>query len=420
MTTNPAYRYRWWLGGLLLACSVLNYIDRMAISIVAPLIRDEFHLSNADYSLITGTFLLTYGIFYVVGGLIMDRIGPWIGIPVSVASWSLANMLHAVSRGLGHLCFFRALLAVGEASYFTAAVKAVQRVFPPADRSKGIAIMFMGIMIGTLIATPLVALLAEWHGWRMAFIVTGGMGFVLLPFWQLFLRKLRGQSAGGAEPQQIAHLPAGSGQEDSAKTFETPWSITKYRATWVLFVTRAGTDAAWYFYLFWLPGYFVQERGFDMVMIAKYLWIPFLMADVGYIVGGWLPSYLIHRGWSVNLARKGIMVAAGLMVPLGILAVFADNLLAALGLIGLSTIGMTAWGTNLTALHSDMYPEKRVGTVFGLTGTAGGIGGALLQFVVGPLIDRAGSYGWAFLIMGTLHPIGICWIVFALGKVRRL
>ena len=420
MTTNSAFHWRWWLAALLLACSVLNYIDRMAISIVAPLIRDEFHLSNTEYSLIAGSFLLTYGIFYTVGGRIMDSIGPWIGVPLSLAWWSLANALHALSRSFGHLCIFRSLLAVGEASYFTAAVKAVQRLFPPADQSKGVALMFMGITIGTLLATPLVALLADRYGWRMAFIVTGAMGFVLLPFWQLLLRKIKADSAGEPKPQQISHLPADSGQEVSAKTSETPWIVLKYRATWVLFVTRACTDAAWYFYVFWLPEYFVRERGFDMEMIAKYLWIPFLMADIGYIAGGWVPSHLIHRGWSVTLARKGIMAASALMVPLGILAVLADTPLAALGWIGLSTIGMTAWGTNLTALHSDMYPENRVGTAFGLTGTAGGIGGAFLQFAVGPILDRTGSYGLAFLIMGTLHPIGICLILFALGKVRRL
>ena len=420
MTTNPAYRWRWWLAALLLVCSILNYIDRAAIGIVADAIKEEFQLTNTEYSWIPAAFLISYGIFYTVGGRFMDVIGPWIGVPLSLALWSLANALHAVSQGLSHLCIFRALLAVGEASYFTAAVKAVQRTFPPADQSKGVAIMFMGITIGMLFAAPCVGLLAHNYGWRMAFIVTGAMGFVVLPFWWLLMHKIQAGPGGGTEPDQLSHPPTDSPQEHSSTAIDTPWSILKLRPTWVLFVTRMCTDAAWYFYVFWLPLYFVQERGFDKLMIAKYLWIPFLMADIGYIAGGWVPSRLIHRGWSVNVARKGVMAVSALIVPLGILAVLADTTQAALALIGVSCIGITAWGTNLTALHSDMYPENRVGTAFGLTGTAGALGGAFLQFAVGPILDRTGSYYLAFLLMGSLHPIGICLIVVALGRIRRL
>jgi len=420
MTTNPAYRWRWWLAALLLVCSILNYVDRVAIGIVAADIKQEFQLTDTDYALIPAAFLLSYAVFYTVGGRFMDSIGPWIGVPLSLAWWSVANILHAVSQSVGHLCVFRALLAVGEASYFTAAVKAVQRTFPPADQSKGVAIMFMGITIGMLFAAPCVGLLAHHYGWRMAFVVTGAMGFVVLPFWGLLSHKIKADLGGETEPEQMAQPPAESGQEDSSTATASPWSILRLRPTWVLFFTRMCTDAAWYFYVFWLPLYFVQERGFDKLMIAKYLWIPFLMADIGYIAGGWIPSRLIHRGWSVNAARKGVMAVAALTVPVGILAVLADTAVGALAWIGLSCIGITAWGTNLTALHSDMYPENRVGTAFGLTGTAGALGGALLQFAVGPILDRTGSYYLAFLLMGCLHPIGICLILFALGRIRRL
>ncbi|MBM3459786.1 MAG: MFS transporter, partial [Armatimonadetes bacterium] len=421
---------RWWIAAALVLGSILNYIDRSALGVAANTIRDELQINAAQYGFVTTAFLLAYTVSYLLGGLLVDRIGTRGGYLVSLCGWSVANMAHALSTSLGSLMFFRALLGLFEAIFFPAAMRAFTEWFHPRDRSKPVGWMLAGATIGAAITPTLVGWLmmpvAEGGmgiGWKGAFVVTGAMGFLLVPLWLwIGYPPARNRFVGEAERRYLAFgtpaAPASAGGEPTSEPKVPIRTILRQRETWILIPARAVTDASWYLLLFWLVLYLERERGFTLRQIAELGWIPFVAADLGAITGGWLSSRLIAAGLPVVTARRRCMALFAALLPATLVAYFLPRetppLLTVL-LFSLGTFGHMGWGCNSLTLHTDLFPPQRVATIMGITGAAGSLAGALAGLILGWLVTRAGDLHYPiFYTTALLHPGAAVVIFFGL------
>jgi len=395
------------------AASVLNYLDRAALGFAATQIKAEFHLTETQYASIVSAFLAAYTISYLVGGILVDRLGTRRSVVITVTLWSAANMAHALSQSAVELMLFRFLLGLGEAAFYPAAMRACAEWFLPRDRSKPIGLFLGGASFGAVIAPVLMAWMMEMPnvGWRGAFAVTGAAGFLLLPFW-LFMFRLpnRHSRITQVEREYLGETLAGDVKP------ERPWPLRKLlglRQTAVLITARSLTDASWYVLLFWLGKYFRESRGFDNAQVMLWLWIPYATADLGALAGGWISSARIRSGSSVVSARTGCMVAFALLLPFSLLGFLMPAPLAALALISVATFGHMAWGTNSLTLHTDLYPAHSVGTMMGVTGAAGALAGIAVQLALGQALDLTHSYLAVFITTACLHPLAA--IIIRLG-----
>lgn len=396
---------------MLFAGSVINYLDRAALGVVMPQIRRDLHLSNQEYGWAVNAFLMAYMISYVAGGRLADRFGCRRLVSWTIAFWSAAGMAHALVRGLVGLSVARAALGLGEAAFYPAAMRGVSEWFPPRDRAKGVGLFLSALSLGTLISAPLVAWIAGRFGWRAAFAVTGAVGFLLLPVWLRWHRRIAGVY-GTPDPSP----------EDEPAALRAPAAPLAYalrtRKYLCLLTARSFTDAAWYFYLFWMPGYFQEARGMSLAAVGRMLWIPYLAAGVGALVGAWISSALIHRGYVVDRARKLVMAPSALLGAAGGAAFFVPGDLSALALISAALFGHLMWSSNLHTAISEIAPPEHVAMLYGLTGAAGTLMGALAQLAIGPVVDKAG-YGPVFIGAGLAYVSAVC-LLFAAGKIERI
>jgi len=403
---HPRRRFAWTIAALLFFGSVINYMDRTVLGVVMPQIRSDLGLSNADYGLAVNAFLVCYAVFYVLGGRVADWLGYRRMFTATVLFWSVANMLHAAARGILSLSLFRALLGIGEGGYYPTAIRAIAHWFAPRDRAKAVGLMLCGLSVGTLITPPIVAAITLHFGWRTAFLVTGAAGALLVPPWLWLHRRIRragllscetsGSWPGQAEPEEIS-LRAVLGHR-------------KYLCT---LAARAMTDSAWFFYLFWLPGYFQQVRGFDLKMVGLTLWIPYLAADIGALAGAWASSGLIRRGHSVNFSRKAILVPSA-----ALLTYFAGSASLGLAIISLAMFGHLSWASNIHTVITEITPPRHVATLYGITGATGTLLGAVTQPVIGYLVDISG-YAPAFLYAGGAYFAAIA-LALSAGRVEPI
>jgi ACS family hexuronate transporter-like MFS transporter len=403
MNSSPNQTYRWWVVTLLFGASLLNYIDRVSLSVVAPQIRSTLKLSHTEYALILNAFLIVYAVVSAFGGPIIDRFGSNKSYMYSLICWSIANALHSIANSLGQICFFRALLGMGEAFFYPTGIKTISEWFRPADRTKAVAFLLLGMSAGITVAPPLIGLLSYHWGWRAMFFMTGISGLLLVPFWLLVHRKASclidpAESVNGSESPLLQRVPA-----TQIPTNET-LSILKNPSLWVLILARGLGDSAWYFYIFWLPDYLVSNRGYDLLKLSQFGWVPFVVADWGAWSGGWVSSRFIWEGWEVERSRKWVLAAAAALPPAGILAVMTGNPFVSLGLISLAMFGIMAYGTIIMTLPADLFPQQQVGTVAGLAGSAGSLAGAGFQLLAGWLIDQF-SYTPVFFLAGIMHPL---------------
>lgn len=391
---------RWWIVGMLAVGSAVNYLDRIAVSIVAPIMRDEFGLSASDYALTVNVFLVGYTISYGLGGKLADWLGTRLSYYVTVTWWSIAACLHTLTRGLFSLCSFRFLLGLGEAGFFPTGVKAIAEWFHPHDRSKAIGILMLGLGIGALLGPPVVSALTLRYGWRLMFLITGALGFLLLIPWSILYR--RPQKHTWLTPAEREYLQEAvtAGEEESGQRMRLR-DFLRYRAVWTLLAARALADSTWYFYLFWTPEYLVREQGFSMVMIGGLLWIPYLAADLGSLAGGWASSFLIRRGLGVAWSRKICMLGFTSVVPLGILLNSVSSPALIILLLSIVLWGFMAWGVNVQTVATDLTASRSVGTLFGMAGCAGTIGAVFLQSLIGYLVDLR-HFTLVFWLVGTL------------------
>ncbi|HKO96775.1 MAG TPA: MFS transporter [Pyrinomonadaceae bacterium] len=415
---------RWWIVSLIFLATLINYIDRLTISVLAPVITRDLGLTNTEFGGIITWFLLAYTISQSLSGKLYDRVGTKRGFVFSIVLWSLAAMAHAFARGLGSLSALRFVLGLGEAGNWPGAAKTVAEWFPIKERAFGMAIFNSGAAIGSVVAPPLIVWLSLAYGWPTTFLVTGALGFVWLVLWLAFYQTPDRHKWLSEDERQMIHR--GQQVDGIAVTRVTEpaaplgWrELLRYRQVWAIVLARFLTDPIWWLYISWLPKYLADARGFSLVKIGLFAWVPYVAADAGSLSGGWLSGYLISRGWSVDRSRKAVILIAALLMPAGILAAFAQDAMVALALIGVVLFGFQVWINNVQTLPSDFFSDKAVASVAGLGGTGAGIGSMIFIFSTGWIVDHF-SYVPVLVAAGLLAPLGTL-VLFALsGPIRRI
>lgn len=407
---------RWWIIGWLFLSTVLNYLDRQTLSILARTIQDDLGMSDLDYSNVIQLFLVAYTLAYLVSGRLTD----WIGARASMAGfiiwWSLANILTAFSHSAFSLGAFRFLLGLGEPGNYSAALKASTEWFPPKERGLAIGIYSTGSIVGATIAPPLIAFLATGYGWRSTFVFTGLLGLLwVIPWLWLYRAPSEHPRITDKELALVeAHAPKADDTPAPASEWQRWKTLLQRKDTWLLVAGRFLTDPVWYFYLFWFPKYLTDARQQSLLEVGAVIWVVYLAADIGGILGGWSSGWLIKRGQTPVAARKRILIAAACLVPFSPLVAFAPSLWAALIFASIVTFAHLAWLVTITALVTDVFPPKSVATVFGVIAAGSGLGGLLSTRVVGQLVTDY-SYTPVFMLMGLLHPLALMF-VWRVGK----
>ncbi|MBZ5581015.1 MAG: MFS transporter [Acidobacteriia bacterium] len=386
--------------GLVFFATVINYLDRQTLSVVAPVITEQFHMTNVGYSRVVFAFMLAYTIMNGVSGPMIDRLGTKLGYAICIGWWSAAAMLHSLARGSFSLGAFRFLLGMGEAGNWPAAVKVVAEWFPVKERALASGIFNSGSSIGAVVAPPLVAWIVLQSGWRSAFLMVGGAGILWLIAWLLLYSTPQNVRTEVTEPP----LPAS----------------TLLRNRWICMFTlsKVFSDPVWYFYIFWFPQYLKSARGFDLASIGKFAWIPFITADAGNLIGGAFGAALLHRGVPVARARKVAVLCFALLMTSAIPAVLVSNVFLSIALISTATLGYTGALANMLAMPADRFPKNTVGSVWGIASMGAGFGGMIFSLATGWVVDHY-SYVPVFFGFGIL-PLIAASIVWFLPEVLHL
>lgn len=392
--TRRGRRFRWWIAALLFLSTVLNYVDRQNLSILARTIQDDLRISDLQYSYVVQAFFLAYTLTYIVAGRFTDWLGARLSMAVFIGWWSIADMLTALSRSALSLGTFRFLLGMGEPGNYTAAPKAVSEWFAPRDQGFVIGLYTAGATLGATIAPPLVAMVAMHFGWRMVFVCTGSIGLIWMLLWLKVYRKPENETPVEAEPAA-----------------PRPWrAVLQRKQTWQLLIARFLTDPVWYFYLFWFPKYLTDSRHQSLQSVGRTAWIVYLAADLGCLAAGALASVLIRKGVMPAETRVRLMTFSAILLPFSVLVASAPTALSAVLIGSLATFGHLAWLTSLSSLILDLYPKALVGTVFGIVAAGSGLGGMLSTALVGFAVTHY-SYTPVFIVMGVLHPLALLLIL---------
>jgi MFS transporter, ACS family, hexuronate transporter len=412
-------KLRWIVALLLFLATALNYADRLALAIVSVDIRQQFHLTPEDYSHILVLFFAAYAIMYAGSGYIVDRLGTRLGFAAFILGWSISQMLHAFAVGKWSLAACRFGLGLSEPGNWPAATKAVGEWFPPSQRALGVGIFNAGSSLGSAIAPPVVAIVTLMFGWRSAFVVTGAAGFIWLAAWLIlynpphknhWLSKREYDSFKYQLPPPEETRPSQPSKLDWKK-------VIAMRGCWTLIIARFFTDPVIYFVIFWMPEYLRKVRGFDLAMVGKYSWVPFIFGGIGYVLGGWLSGRLMRAGWSLPRSRKFVMLLGAAVMPAALVAPFVPDAWMVIAATCFITFGHAFWVSNLQALPIDLFRGREVGTASGFTGMGGAIGGMLAQLGTGYLVTNF-SYAPVFIMAGLMHPLSAI-IVYALLPDRE-
>jgi ACS family hexuronate transporter-like MFS transporter len=404
-------RYRWVICALLFFATTINYIDRQVLGILAPDLQKEIGWSELDYGRIVIAFQISYAVMMMVWGRILDRIGTKLGLGLAVAWWSVAAMSTALARSAMGFGLARFFLGVGEAANFPASIKTVAEWFPKSERAFATGIFNAGTNIGAIIAPIVVPILAQYYGWRAAFIWTGSIGFLWLIFWAIFYHPLSKHPK--VDPAERAYIHDGAGEISLTKT--SLGEVLGTRQLWAFAMGKLLTDPIWWFYLFWLPKFLATEHGIRGTAIIPYLTTVYIISDVGSVFGGYLSSALIKAGWSVNRARKTTFLTFAAIVPTVIIASQTKSAWTAVLLIGLATACHQGWSANMYTIASDMFPRRAVGTVIGFGGFMGGVGGILIAEFAGRVLNANPSYYFPmFVVAGFAYLVALA-VVHALS-----
>ena len=396
-----ASKHRWVMIGLVFLATVINYLDRQTLSVVAPVVIEQFHMSNVAYSRVIFAFMLAYTVMNGFSGPMVDRLGTKLGYAVCIAWWSIAAMLHSLTRGAFSLGVFRFLLGMGEAGNWPAAVKVVAEWFPPKERALASGIFNSGSSIGAVVAAPLVAWVVLQAGWRSAFLMVGGVGLIWVLIWML-----------------VYHTPTNARTEITERPISV-WKLLRTRWVCTFTASKIFSDPVWYFYIFWFPQYLKSARGFDIAAIGKFAWIPFFTAGAGNLLGGASAAALLNRGIPVARARKiSVMFFAALMTA-AIPAVLVSNVFVSIALISTATLGYTGALSNMLAMPADRFPKNTVGSVWGIASMGAGFGGMVFSLVTGWVVDHY-SYVPVFVGFGILPLISaaIIWSLPDLSEAQ--
>lgn len=431
---------RWVVIGLVFFITVINYIDRMTVSVLAPVITADLGLSNVEFGTITIWFLVAYTLSQGVSGKIYDAIGNKLGFTFSVVVWSIGATLHAFATGIGSLSVFRFILGFGEAGNFPGAAKVNAEWFPQKERALAQGIFNSGVALGSIVAPPLIIWLQLSYGWKATFIFTGLLGFVWLAFWLLIYysrdkhpwltERERNLIEDGEEMEAKAksQIPDSKLENENSKSEvrnpkseESPsyGNLLKYKQTWAIVLARFLVDPVWWLYITWLPKYLFDARGFDLKQIGAFAWVPFVAAGAGSLFGGWLAKFLIGNGWSVDKTRKTIIGLSCLLMPAGIVAAYTSDAMNALAMISIVLFGFQVWINNVQTLPSDFFPKSAVGSVAGLGGMGAGIGSIIFTYTTGWVVDNF-SYTPILVAAGILAPIGTIVLFILAGKIQKV
>jgi ACS family hexuronate transporter-like MFS transporter len=404
--------FRWVICALLFFAATINYIDRQVLGILKPTLQAQFGWSEIDYADIVFAFQLAYALGFLVAGRFMDWVGTRLGFSIALVVWSLAAMAHAEATVFGPaaatlLSFVgltytasvagfivaRFALGIGEAGNFPAAIKVVAEWFPKRERAFATGLFNSGTNIGALLTPLIVPWITLTWGWYWAFVVTGALGFAWLAFWwPLYRRPEEHPRVNAAELQLIQSDPPDP-------PVKVPWTtLLRCRQTWAFALGKFMTDPVWWLYLFWIPDFLNRNHGINLAAMGPPLVAIYLIADVGSIAGGWLSSRLIKSGWSVNAGRKTAMLVCAVSVLPMVFAAGARDLWMAVALVGLAAAAHQGWSANLFTLVSDTHPRHAVGSVVGLGGFAGAVGGMLIAKLTGYILEATGSYVPVFLM----------------------
>jgi len=397
-------RYRWIICALLFFATTINYIDRQVLGILAtdPHFKTAIGWNEAEYGYVNTAFQAAYALGLLVVGGLMDRFGTRKGFSVAITFWSVAAMLHALARSAFGFGVARFGLGLGEAGNFPASIKTVAEWFPKKERALATGIFNSGSNVGAIVAPLVVPVIAVKYGWQWAFIITGTLGFFWLIAWLLIYRKPEEHPKLSAA--ELAYI-----QSDPAEpTTRIPWArLLPHRQTWAFAIGKFLTDPIWWVYLFWLPKFLNTNYGLNITQIGLPLVVIYVTADIGSIGGGWLSSSLIKRGWTVNKARKLAMLICALAVVPIMFAAKASNLWVAVALVSLAAAAHQGWSANIFTMTSDMFPRRAVGSVVGIGGMAGSIGGMLIATAVGLILQFTGSYLPIFIIAGCAYLVAL-------------
>jgi ACS family hexuronate transporter-like MFS transporter len=419
---TPSHRLRWTIAVLIGSAIAISYFDRQTLPVAIAAIQRDIPVSNTQFSQLQGAFLLAYACMYAGGGKLIDTLGTRRGFLLIMVWWSLACASHGLAAGFGMLAASRFLLGMGEGGGFPAATKAVSEWFPVRERSTAMGIINAGTAVGGVIAVPWIALIIATLNWRWVFFLSGAAGLLWTLWWvRAYFTPAQHPRIGDRERSELAEVLAGPAaaphvDEDAG----IPWlRLFTYRQVWGLVTAKFLSDAAWYFYLFWLPKYLYDVRGFDTKQVGYFAWIPYAASGVGSLSGGWFSGRLIHAGYSLDASRKIALAASAGVMPLIFFVTQAPVQLAIL-LFSIAFFGQQSWSTLVMILPADLFPRKVVGSVAGLVGFGGAMGGLVFGLVVGYLLDHGFGYGTVFGMVSTLHVIAFGIILLAVGKVRPL
>jgi len=395
---------RWHVAALLFASTVINYVDRQTLSVLAPVLTKELHLTESEYAAILQAFLYAYTVMNVFSGILVDRWGTRLALSAFMVWWSASSILHAFARNAWHLGVCRLLLGVGEPGNFMAAFRVISEWYLPREKAFVNGLVNAGAAVGAVIAPPLVVWLLSLYGWRTTFAVTGLLGFVWLAAW-LFIYEVPERNR-RITPEELALI----GGTRPGERGQTPWkALLLSRTTWALLLPRFISDPVWWFYLFWLPKYLVEKRGFTMAELGLLGWLPYLSADIGSIGGGLVSGYMVRRGVPVVRARFAVMAPCALLMPVSFLIGADPPAATTLVLICVVTLAHMGWRANLSTLTNDLFPTQVVGSVSGIIALGTGLGGALFTGLTGRIVESY-SYGPLFVLMGLLHPLAFLFV----------
>jgi ACS family hexuronate transporter-like MFS transporter len=406
-------RYRWRICALLFAATTLNYLDRQVLGVLAPDLTRLFGWTEIDYGYIVTAFQGAYALGLLCAGAIIDKLGTRIGYALTICVWSMAAMSHALAGSVLGFGIARFLLGLGEAGNFPSAIKTVAEWFPRRERALATGIFNAGSNVGAILAPLLVPIVTITFGWRAAFLFTGVLSLTWLITWLIVYRPA-GEHA-SVSSQELAYIRS----DPPDPVMRVPWGqILRHPQAWAFIVAKFMTDPIWWFFLFWLPKFLNSEYGLTLTALGPPLIAIYLMADVGSIGGGWLAARFIKRGWSVNRARKGAMLICALAVTPIVFAAHASSLWVAVVLVGLATAGHQGWSANVFTLTSDMFPRHAVGSVVGIGGFAGAVGGMLISTFTGFLLQTTGSYVPVFIMAGSAYLAALVLIHFLAPKLQ--
>jgi len=398
---------RWKIAVLVSAAIAISYLDRQTLPVAVAAITKDIPLSNQQFSFLQSAFLFSYAFMYAGGGKLADALGTRRGFIAIMLFWSLACASHALAASFAMLAVSRFLLGAGEGGGFPAATRAVAEWFPTRDRATAMGIINAGTSLGAVIAPPLIAVILSFWSWRWIFLFTGVLGLLWTGWWALTYF---------APPAGYLTSEGAEDPEESRTTAR--WiDLFRVRETWGLVGAKFLSDAAWYFYLFWLPKYLYDARGFNIKAVGMLAWIPYAAAGVGCLVGGWFSSYLVRREFSLGVARKVALGLSAAMMPFIVLVPYSP-VSWAIVIFSMAYFGQQSWSTLVMVLPTDLFPHSVVGSVAGLVGFGGAMGGIVFGQVAGYLLDHGFGYRVVFAAAGTFHVVAFLVILATVPVVR--